>query len=466
MKAYLKTTVRQKQLLLLAFDVVIVFAVFYCSYLFRIIIYESQSLDIFWERLSGLVPLAVFIHVILFYIFELYDIETQKPDAKQFLRVILSVLLATGIIILASYIFPQHKKIGRVLISFHMLLLIFTIFLWRKLYFSFVAPRSYKKNFICIGSNPLSCKIISELQNNLLPDYNWIGTVTEYRGNPGTVELNGSGIYPDLETLLRDKDIQAVVLSEYPKEIPELSGSLIDFKFKGLEIFDFPTFHQKLFSKVPILKTKDSWLLYSYQQKSFQPQVYLKLKRLTDLTFALIGLILTSPLFLLTVLAIKLTSKGPVFFTQERLGLNEKPFTLIKFRTMVLDAEKYCGPKWSEEDDPRITKVGKFLRKTRIDEIPQLINVLKGEMSFVGPRPIRRHFADLLSEEFPFYRLRFTVRPGITGWAQVKGGYAGSIEGQLQKLEYELFYIQNRSTFMDLFIILKTIQTVIFRPGK
>jgi lipopolysaccharide/colanic/teichoic acid biosynthesis glycosyltransferase len=133
---------------------------------------------------------------------------------------------------------------------------------------------------------------------------------------------------------------------------------------------------------------------------------------------------------------------------------------------MIQDAEKDCGPRWSQEDDPRITKVGKFLRKTRIDEIPQLINILKGEMSFVGPRPIRKHFSELLSKEFPFYRLRFTVTPGITGWAQVKGDYAGSMEGQLRKLEYELFYIQNRSLFFDLFILLKTVQTVLFRPGK
>ena len=465
MKKYLKTSIRQRQILLLAFDVLLIFSVFYCSYLFRIYIYEGQSLSIFWERLSGLLPLAVLIHILIFYIFELYDIETQRPDAKQFLRIILSVFLATGIIILALYIFPHHK-IGRVLISFHVLLLIFTIFLWRKFYFSFISPQIYKKNFICIGSNTLSSKIASELQKDPLPDYNWVGTVTEYSVNPGSIVLNGSGNYPDLETFLKEKDIHTIVLPEYPKEMPELSETLIDLKFKGLEIFDFPTFHQRLFSKVPILKTKDSWLLYSQQQRSFQPQFYLRLKRLIDIALALFGLIVSLPLIILAALAIRFTSKGPVFFTQERLGCDEKPFTLIKFRTMIQDAEKDCGPKWSQEDDPRITKVGKFLRKTRIDEIPQLINILKGEMSFVGPRPIRKHFSELLSKEFPFYRLRFTVTPGITGWAQVKGDYAGSMEGQLRKLEYELFYIQNRSLFFDLFILLKTLQTVLFRPGK
>ena len=146
--------------------------------------------------------------------------------------------------------------------------------------------------------------------------------------------------------------------------------------------------------------------------------------------------------------------------------MNERPFTLLKFRSMVDGAEKETGPKWSSSDDPRITAVGRFLRKTRLDELPQLINVLKGHISIVGPRPIRKQFADRMAEKFPFYRLRFCMKPGITGWAQVNGGYSVSDEGQLEILEYELFYIQNRSSFFDLFIILKTIQTVLFRQGE
>ena len=133
---------------------------------------------------------------------------------------------------------------------------------------------------------------------------------------------------------------------------------------------------------------------------------------------------------------------------------------------MVHNAEEDTGPKWSSSNDSRITRVGRFLRKTRLDELPQLINALKGDISFVGPRPIRKHFADRLAEKFPYYRLRFMVRPGISGWAQVNGDYAGSEEGQLEKLEYELFYIQNQSIFLDLYVLLKTIQTVIFRPGE
>jgi exopolysaccharide biosynthesis polyprenyl glycosylphosphotransferase len=190
------------------------------------------------------------------------------------------------------------------------------------------------------------------------------------------------------------------------------------------------------------------------------------INNILDKCFALCGILLSWPLMILSALAVRISSKGPVLFKQERLGLNEVPFVLMKFRTMIEDAEKSTGPKWASDNDPRITKVGKILRKTRLDELPQLFNVLKGEMSFVGPRPIRRHFADMLSKEISNYGLRFKVKPGITGWAQVNGGYAGTKEGQKEKFEYDLYYILNRSIWLDLLIILKTFKTVLLHKGQ
>jgi lipopolysaccharide/colanic/teichoic acid biosynthesis glycosyltransferase len=146
--------------------------------------------------------------------------------------------------------------------------------------------------------------------------------------------------------------------------------------------------------------------------------------------------------------------------------MNERPFILIKFRSMVENAEKETGPKWAGENDLRITPVGKILRKTRLDELPQLFNVLRGEMSVVGPRPIRKHFADILAQDIPYYHLRFAVKPGITGWAQVCGDYAGSYEGQREKFKYDLYYIQNQSILFDLLILLKTVKTVLLRKGQ
>jgi lipopolysaccharide/colanic/teichoic acid biosynthesis glycosyltransferase len=171
------------------------------------------------------------------------------------------------------------------------------------------------------------------------------------------------------------------------------------------------------------------------------------------------------PILLVIVLLIKLDSKGPVLFRQERLGMKEAPFTLLKFRTMIEDAEKQCGPCWAEKNDPRLTKIGRILRKTRLDELPQFLNVLKGDMSLVGPRPIRKYFSDIFIEKFPFYRLRFKVKPGITGWAQVNMDYVNTEQDQYDKLEYEFYYLYHQSMFLDLFILLKTVQAILKMRG-
>lgn len=190
-----------------------------------------------------------------------------------------------------------------------------------------------------------------------------------------------------------------------------------------------------------------------------------KVKRLMDIGISFLFLIFASPVLLLTAVAIKLESKGPVFYKQERMGVNGSVFKIIKFRSMVNDAEKLSGPVWAAKDDPRITRVGKIIRKLRIDEIPQVINVLKGEMSFVGPRPERPHFVEQLSKEIPLYKRRLKVRPGITGWAQVKHKYDESIEDVKNKLHFDLFYIENISLRMDLKIIFRTIFVVLFGKG-
>jgi len=195
------------------------------------------------------------------------------------------------------------------------------------------------------------------------------------------------------------------------------------------------------------------------------PEWEKKLKRISDVVISLIILVLTLPLIIFVALAIRLDSKGPILFKQERIGMNNKNFTIYKFRSMYLDAEKITGPVWSTKDDPRVTRVGKIMRKLRIDEIPQFFNVLKGEMSLVGPRPERSYFVEQLSLQIPYYKRRLKVRPGITGWAQVKHKYDESIEDVKVKLRYDLFYIENMSLRMDIKILARTILVVLFGKG-
>ena len=188
-------------------------------------------------------------------------------------------------------------------------------------------------------------------------------------------------------------------------------------------------------------------------------------KRAMDVTLALLFLVLGFPLFLAIAIAIRLESRGSIFFRQDRMGQAGKIFRPLKFRTMVEGAEAETGPVWAAENDPRVTRVGRLLRRSRLDEFPQIINVLKGDMSFVGPRPERPHFVAMLQQQIPYYHQRLSVKPGITGWAQVRYRYGSTVEDAAQKLEYELYYIKNMSVFLDLLILLSTMQIVLFGRG-
>ena len=220
---------------------------------------------------------------------------------------------------------------------------------------------------------------------------------------------------------------------------------------------------ERLTGKLAVESMRPSYLIYG--RGFIKDPLTMALKRVTDIVFAGLGLVLALPLGLLAALAIKLTSRGPVFFTQERTGQDGAPFRLIKFRTMQVDAEKHSGPVWAEKNDKRITPIGRFLRLSRIDEIPQLVNILSGHMSFVGPRPERPHFVEQLTREIPFYPLRHTVKPGLTGWAQVQHTYGASVDDAREKLRYDLYYIKNMALLLDLTIIWKTVAVILHGKG-
>ncbi len=240
--------------------------------------------------------------------------------------------------------------------------------------------------------------------------------------------------------------------------------ALIACKLAGVQIMDRLAFFEEVRGYVNLESVKADWIVFA---EGFKGGSFLEraLKRIMDLTISSIFLVLTSPILLLCAIAIKLTSKGPVFYQQERVGLNGDTFNVLKLRSMRVDAEKYGKPQFAEENDPRITAVGNFLRRTRMDEIPQVINVLKGDMSFVGPRPERPYFVDQLAGQVPFYRERHCLKPGITGWAQIRYPYGASFEDSRRKLEYDLYYVKNYSLFLDLLIVLQTIRVVLFPHG-
>jgi exopolysaccharide biosynthesis polyprenyl glycosylphosphotransferase len=241
-------------------------------------------------------------------------------------------------------------------------------------------------------------------------------------------------------------------------------SQLMKFRAAGASLHDFTAFYEQYQSKVPVLHLKHGWFV----EGGFyllHNAIGLKLKRLLDFLLAICLLILVSPLLLITAVLIRIDSRGPVFYSQIRQGLNDTSFMVHKFRSMIVDAEKE-GARWAEDNDPRITRVGRFIRKARIDELPQLWNVMKGEMSFIGPRPERPEFIQQLEIEIPYYDLRHLVTPGITGWAQVMYPYGASVDDAREKLQYDLFYIKNFSLLLDFVILMKTLRIVLRREGR
>jgi sugar transferase (PEP-CTERM system associated) len=241
------------------------------------------------------------------------------------------------------------------------------------------------------------------------------------------------------------------------------ANDLVMLRLKGVPIEDCHTFYERLMSKIPVIDLRPSWLVLS---QGFRRTAWILFtKRLIDLVVSTLGLILSAPISLITVLAIRLDSPGPVLYRQERVGQDEEPFMLYKFRSMCCDAEAETGPLWAGKDDPRATRVGRIIRKLRIDEIPQMLNVLKGEMSIVGPRPERPFFVARLKEKIPYYQLRFTVKPGITGWAQISYSYGDSDADAAEKLHYDLYYAKYLSPIFDLQILFETVKVILLGRG-
>jgi sugar transferase (PEP-CTERM system associated) len=252
-----------------------------------------------------------------------------------------------------------------------------------------------------------------------------------------------------------------VALTEKRGALP--TKELVRCRVKGIQIIEGASFYEMLTGRFIVKQINPAWLIFS--EGFYKSRTRRFLKRSTDIILSIALLILLSPLIVAIAILIKIDSKGPVIFSQERLGKNKKTYLIHKFRSMVSDAEKHSGPVWAKDNDSRITRVGRYIRKWRMDEIPQLWNVLKGDMSFVGPRPEREFFVKKLEDIIPYFTERFSVKPGVTGWAQVCYSYGASVEDAIEKLNYDLFYIKNMSIFMDFMIIMRTVKIVLFGKG-
>ncbi|MEE9361265.1 MAG: TIGR03013 family XrtA/PEP-CTERM system glycosyltransferase [Cellulophaga sp.] len=399
-------------------------------------------------------------YLISFYIFDFYNTREKFRGIRFLANVIGSLILVSIISIGFFYAFPFMLGRGVFLISLILIGILTAI--WRLFYSLLFGLNFPTKRVLIVGKGKPAEAVYSLIKK--IPEYKVIDFIADTSKKKGLLEKKILENPISLEKIINDYNIDDIVVTESIRS-KKLNKILVNCKMSGINIWDIPTFYEHFVDKLPVHYIKENWFLFNDGFDKLGSNIHRRLKRAIDLLISIAFLIIAFPIGIIISIAIALNSKGPVFYIQERVGENEKLFNLFKFRTMLLDAEK-GNPVWAEENDSRKTSIGKILRKTRMDELPQIINIIKGNMSLIGPRPEREFFVKILTENIPFYSLRFSVKPGLTGWAQVIYKYGASEKDALEKLQYELYYIKNMSLFLDLKILLKTIRIVLFGMGR
>jgi len=398
---------------------------------------------------------------------DLYDLKITDTTSELFIRLLQAI--GTSAILLAPiyYWFPVCV-IGKWIFNVSIFFVIMFIVIWRMAYMQILNRGLFDQKIILLGSGELAKKIAQEIDGKKDCGYQVAALIGDEKKRDLQLvidpDTNCKSAYGDLCIQAKALGVDKVIVAIKERRSGFPTRQLLDCRVDGIDVIEGSTFYEMLTGKFMVDQINPSWLIFSEGfRKSWSKRV---LKRTIDIFFSLFMLILLAPILILVAILIKLDSKGPVFFSQERVGENRRLFIVHKFRSMVQNAEMESGPVWAEADDCRVTRVGKYIRKLRIDEFPQLFNVIKGEMSFVGPRPEREFFVEELEAAIPYYGERFSVKPGITGWAQVCYPYGASIEDAKEKLNYDLFYIKNMSILMDLMVIMKTVKTVLFGEGR
>ena len=448
----------KKQIILLGGDIIFIIASFYFAPVIRFGVWLDPVVVFGFSD-----ALAMVVYIAAFYVFNFYNFEEHVYRASYALRftfVILGVNLLNSSLFYIFHLRPYNSGIIAISGTVALILLLG----WRIALMRLLDSMRNPLKILIVGAGFTGKTLHELLIGNR--EYEVVGFIDDDENKQGSF-VNGVPVLGDsgrLMDLVREKGINKIIVAITKLIRPAIFQKLVEARFSGVTVYEMPTFYEKVSGKIPVLHTNEMWLGYA-DIVGVEKNIYnVRLKKVFDKAFSLIGVLLSFPVMIAAAALIKWESPGPVLYRQKRVGWEEKEFELIKFRSMRADAEAN-GAVWAQENDPRVTKVGKIIRLLRIDELPQLWNVLKGEMSFVGPRPERPEFVNILKEEIPYYSLRHAVRPGITGWAQVNYPYGASKEDALEKLQYELYYIKNMSMFLDFHILLKTVRVMLFRKG-
>ena len=395
----------------------------------------------------------------------LYQARSREEPIGMFARVLAAFALGGILSIVLFYIFPQ-LYLGRGVFALTLLFSLLAIGTIRPLFFQFVDERSPGMRLLILGAGEKASSIPTRMRRRA--DRRGIQIVGFIPAAKEEIRIDESLLLPSPEHLMdlvKEKEIDEIVVAQDERRSNMDMQQLLECKLAGINIIDLPTLFERQTGQVNLNLLTPSWLIFSRRFR-LDPLSQM-LKRTFDLIVALLICILTSPIMLLTALAIWVESgfKGPILFSQERVGENGNPFKVLKFRSMRTDAEADGKARWATENDDRVTRVGRFIRKVRIDELPQCWNVIKGEMSFVGPRPERPEFVEKLKEIIPYYDVRHVVKPGLTGWAQLCYPYGASEKDAAEKLKFDLYYVKHQSLRFDMIILLSTVEVVLFGKG-
>lgn len=418
--------------------------------------------------LRGQHTIARFVVVIVISSLALYYNDLYNPRVTgRHMELFLRLLQALGTSCLALaiyYYFDPDRSLGRGIAVLAAPAILLLLFGWRMLFSDSALSFRDPERVLVLGTGPAGISLVREIIARPELNLKVVGFLDERGENIGKSLVNPGiiGAAADVETVAARERVDRVILSLAERRGQTPVRQLLDLKFAGIGVEDAHSVHERIAGRIFLEHLSPSWLILSEGFR--KPNMLLAAKRGIDIGAALLGLILMSPFILLVALSIWLETGKPILFRQERTGLRGRPFQMLKFRSMVHNAEEN-GPSWAVQNDHRITRVGRFIRTARLDELPQLFNVLRGEMSLVGPRPERPVFCQMLEENIPLYGQRHSVRPGITGWAQIKYQYGASIEEAKTKLEYDLFYIKHLSVLLDVAILFETAKVMLYGRG-
>jgi sugar transferase (PEP-CTERM system associated) len=390
----------------------------------------------------------------------LYDFQAARSTRANYQRMLQALALGSVVLFLVWYLAPP-LQLGRGVFLSAIALTALIVPSWRTLYDRVASNQGFQRRVVILGNGALARELADMILERRDLGLELIGMLARDRIQIDP-ERRVVGTYGELFDIVNNLDVQLVLVA-YPDRRGTLPvEQLLEVKFRGVEVEEGVQFYERNTSKLYVRELKPSQLIFA-EGFAARPGTR-RLKRILDVTVSVIGIVLSAPLMLLTALAIRLESPGPTLYSQVRAGEFGKLFTIYKFRSMRTDAEK-AGAQFAQENDPRVTRVGKFIRKTRLDELPQFWNVLRGDMSMVGPRPERPVFIEQLEQQVPFFKQRLYVKPGVTGHAQVRCRYGASTEDMVEKLQYDLYYIKSYNIFFDLSIMLDTVKVVLLRIG-